>query len=110
MNNLLERLEVAIADECKRQNLAGDKDIAKTKSHLLVGVDGIASATLLAKTAITAICDEIDEGGIEHASISYLNLSESNSEFGVGRIDLVALRSAITAYLAHIKSTTEIKE
>lgn len=63
-----------------------------------------ADITDLASTAITAICDEIDEGGFESAAKMYWEKRNSKADF----TDM--LTSVINSYLSHLKSTTETKE
>ena len=59
---LVEVATDAVIAEMKRQNLASDKDVARTVYRLLVGVEGIAEARLIAKAAIAAChAEEIQE-------------------------------------------------
>jgi hypothetical protein len=63
----------ALITELKRQNLAQDKDVGRTKYRVLVGVDGIVDPIALAKAAIAAMSqpgDIISYGDVKGNAIT----------------------------------------
>lgn len=98
MNNVLECVARAI-----RVNVRAIHDSAT--GYCLRNVDNAA------REVISALCDEIDESGVEAASHAIAIYYDPSGETTIQLPDYVPeATEAIKAYLQHLKSTTETKE